>query len=30
MLALLIERVKVDGQIEEVVPYLVDGYASIL
>ena len=30
MLAVLIERAKVNGQIEGVVPYLVDGGLSIL
>jgi hypothetical protein len=30
MLAILIERAKVEGQIEGVVPHLVDGGLSIL
>jgi retron-type reverse transcriptase len=30
MLAILIERAKIDGQIEGVVPHLVDGDLSIL
>ena len=30
MLAIIIERAKVDGQIEGVVPHLVDGRLSIL
>jgi hypothetical protein len=30
MLVILIERAKSDGQIEEVIPYLVDGGLSIL
>ena len=30
MLAIIIERVKIDGQIEGVVPHLVDGGLSIL
>ena len=30
MLAVMIERAKVDGQIEELVPHLVDGGLSIL
>jgi hypothetical protein len=30
MLAIIIERAKIDGQIEGVVPHLVDGGLSIL
>jgi hypothetical protein len=30
MLAILIERAKSDGKIEEVIPHLVDGELSIL
>ena len=30
MLAIMIERAKLDGQIEGVVPHLVDGGLSIL
>jgi hypothetical protein len=30
MLAILIERIKFDGQIEGVIPHLVDGGLSIL
>jgi hypothetical protein len=30
MLAIMIERAKIDGQIEGVIPHLVDGGLSIL
>jgi hypothetical protein len=30
MLAIMIERAKDDGQIEDLIPYLVDGGLSIL